>query len=74
MPGTTTSEWYLVRVDLENTIRANPNAMQDGRFLVEFYVGHPADKRYNAINQRFWLEYHPAIDMANCYLTRYLGR
>ena len=39
--------------------------MQDGRFLVEFYVGHPADKRYNAKNQRFWLEYHPIVEIAN---------
>ena len=44
--------------------------MQDGRFLVEFYVGHPADKRYNAINQRFWLEYHPYIEMANPFRNR----
>ena len=70
VPGTTASEWYLVRVDLDSTISANPNAMQDGRFLVEFYVGHPADKRYNAINQRFWLEYHPIIDMANPFRNR----
>ena len=35
VPGSSTSEWYLVRVDLEGSIRANPNAIQDGRFLVE---------------------------------------
>ena len=48
VPGSAMSEWYLVRVDSASSIRANPNSMQDGRFLVEFYVGHPADNRYNA--------------------------
>ncbi len=31
--------------------------LQDGRFLVEFYVAHPQDMRCNAINQRYWLQY-----------------
>jgi hypothetical protein len=35
-----------------------PSYLQDGRFLVEFYISHPSDLRYNVINQRFWLQYH----------------
>ena len=31
--------------------------MQTGKFLVDFYISHPADWRYNAVNQRFWLQY-----------------
>jgi hypothetical protein len=31
---------------------------QDGRYLFEFYICHPSDWHYNAINQRFWLQYH----------------
>ncbi len=32
--------------------------LQDGRFLVKFYICHPADSWYNAVNQWFWLQYH----------------
>jgi len=31
--------------------------MQTGKFLVELYISHPADWRYNAVNQLFWLQY-----------------
>ena len=31
----------------------------NGQYLVDFYIPHPSDYRYNAIlNQRFWLQYH----------------
>jgi hypothetical protein len=26
--------------------------------LVEFFICHPSNSRYNAVNQRFWLQYH----------------
>ena len=35
-----------------------PSCLQDGRFLVKFYISHPADSRYNATNTHFWLQYH----------------
>jgi hypothetical protein len=35
-----------------------PSCLQDGRFLVKFYICHPADSQYNAVNQCFWLQYH----------------
>ncbi len=34
------------------------SCLQDGRFLVDFYMSHPADVRYNTINQCFWLQYY----------------
>ncbi len=51
----TCREWRLVRVAFKDSISLYPLSLQDGRFLVEFYVLHPADVRYNAINQRYWL-------------------
>ena len=65
IPGSTVSEWALVRVDVQNSLKAHPTAFQDGRFLVDFYTCHPADTYYNAINQRYWLEYHPILDTTN---------
>ena len=50
-------EWRLVRVVFQDSISLYPPCLQDGRFLVEFYMAHPADARYNAINQRYWLQY-----------------
>ena len=64
IPGSSSAEWALVRVDLPRTMQAHPQALQDGRFLVEFYTCHPKDKRFNAINQRYWLEYHPVLEVA----------
>jgi hypothetical protein len=34
------------------------SALQDERFLVEFYVARPNDVWYIATNQCFWLQYH----------------
>ena len=50
-------EWRLVWVAFTTSISLYPSALQDGRFLVEFYVAHPQDMRCNAINQRYWLQY-----------------
>jgi hypothetical protein len=57
--GEAKREWRLVRVAFNDSIVLHPSALQDGRFLVEFYVSHPADGHYNATNQRFWLQYCP---------------
>lgn len=40
-----------------------PSCLQDGKFLVDFYVPHTSDARYNGINQRFWLQYHHQNDI-----------
>jgi hypothetical protein len=47
----------LFAVLFGDSISFYPSALQDGRFLVEFYVAHPNDVRFNATNQRFWLQY-----------------
>jgi hypothetical protein len=44
-------EWCLVRVAFNDSIGAYPSCLQMGRFLVDFYIMHPADIRYNATNQ-----------------------
>ena len=64
IPGSSSAEWALVRVNLSRTLQAHPQALQDGRFLVDFYACHHKDKRFNAINQRYWLEYHPVLEVA----------
>jgi hypothetical protein len=50
-------EWHLVCVAFQESVLLYPSCLQDRRFLVEFYMAHPADAHYNAINQRFWLQY-----------------
>jgi hypothetical protein len=39
----TCREWRLVHVAFRDSILLYPPSLQDGRFLVEFYVLHPAD-------------------------------
>ncbi len=50
-------EWHLVCVAFPDSVSLYPSCLQDGRFLVEFYMAHPVDTCYNAINQQFWLQY-----------------
>jgi hypothetical protein len=58
MIGTAESyEWHLVCVAFQDSVLLYPLCLQDGRFLVKFYMAHPADARYNAINQQFWLQH-----------------
>ncbi len=47
----------------------------DGRYLVDFYLPHPSDFRYNAINKWFWLQYHSQEDIigpTSSAYTRYI--
>lgn len=44
-------EWRLVRIAFADSISLHPQCLQDGRFLVEFYILHTADLRFNAANQ-----------------------
>jgi hypothetical protein len=48
-------EWWLVRVALEATMASYSSCLSDGRYLVDFYISHPSDYRYNAINQQRFL-------------------
>jgi hypothetical protein len=50
-------EWCLVHVAFQDSVLLYPSCLQDGRFLVQFYMAHPADAHNNAINQQFWLQY-----------------
>ena len=55
-------EWALVSVDLLH--------FMDGRFLVDFYTCNPVDKVCIMINQHYWLEYHPALEVAMPYYSQ----
>ena len=48
-------EWRLVQLMFELSVQSSPSCMQTGKFLVDYYISHPADWRYNVVNQRFWL-------------------
>jgi hypothetical protein len=56
-------EWRLVRVALDDSMSLHPSCLQDGKFLVEFYIPHSSDIRYNNLNQRYWLQYHSTTDI-----------
>ncbi len=57
-------EWCLARVAFQDSMSLYPLCTQDGRYLFEFYICHPSDWRYNAINQRYWLQYHGIDEVA----------
>jgi hypothetical protein len=42
-------EWRLVRVAFQESMLLYPLCLQDGRFLVEFHICHPADSHHNAV-------------------------
>ena len=46
-----------------------PSCTLDGRFLFEFYICHPADWRYNAVNQRYWIQFHGREDILHPSLS-----
>jgi hypothetical protein len=63
-------EWRIVRVAFEASMASYSSCLVDGQYLVDFYISHPSDSRYNAINKRFWLQYHSQDDiMANSTLV-----
>jgi hypothetical protein len=57
-PHSSLREWKLVRLDFIKSISMNPDAITDGKFLVEYLIQHPDDAQFSAPNQRFWTEYH----------------
>lgn len=46
-------------MSFEDSVSLRPSCLQDGRFIVDYYILHPSDVRFNATNQRYWLQYHP---------------
>jgi hypothetical protein len=57
---------------VNDSIALYPSALQDGRFLVKFYISHPANVRYNVTNQRFWLQYCPRNGVSHGHLDAHL--
>jgi hypothetical protein len=51
-------KWCLVQVAFKQSMSSYPSCLQDGCFLLEFFICHPSNSRVNAINQRYWLQYH----------------
>jgi len=60
----TSREWRLVRLAFTDSVLLYPSCTLDGRFLFDFFICHPSDWRYNAVNQRYWLQYHGREDLA----------
>jgi hypothetical protein len=56
-------EWCLVQVAFNATVSLYSSCLMDGRYLVDFYLPHPSDFHYNAINRQFWLQYHSQEDI-----------
>ncbi len=70
--GKAKRKWRLVWVAFTNSISLYPSALQDGWFLVEFYVLHPTNIRYNAINQQYWLQYCMRNGISSSHLDAHL--
>jgi hypothetical protein len=51
-------EWKLVQVNFTKSIQRQPACLQNGRFLVDFYIEHHQDGALDIRDRRFWLEYH----------------
>ena len=57
-------EWRLVRLNFFVSIMHTPSCLKTGKdFLCEFYRCHPADLQFNAIDQRYWLQYFTKADL-----------
>ncbi len=62
-------EWRLIRIAFQESMSLYPSCLQDGRFLVEFYICHPSDSWFNAINHCFWLQYHTDSELQSPFST-----
>ncbi len=52
-----------MRVAFDATVSLYSSFLMDGRYLVDFYLPHPSDFHYNAINKQFWIQYHSHEDI-----------
>jgi hypothetical protein len=57
-PNQSRREWKLVQIDFQATMRLHPSCLQDGKFLVQYFIEHFNDKTVNLTDKRYWLEYH----------------
>ena len=62
-------EWRLARVAFNDSVSIYLSCTLDGRFLFEFYICHPANWRYNAVNQCYWIQFHGCEDILHPSLT-----
>jgi hypothetical protein len=57
-PNESRREWKLVQIDFPSSMKLHPGCLQDGKFLVQFYIEHFNDNSVNLPDKRYWLEYH----------------
>ena len=62
-------QWRLAWVAFNDSVSIYPSCKLDGRFLFEFYICNPANWRYNAVNQRCWIQFHGREDILHPSLT-----
>ncbi len=62
-------KWHLVQVAFKESMSSFPLCLQDGRFLLNFFICHPGDSCVNAINQRYWLQYHTLSELQSPLTT-----
>jgi hypothetical protein len=70
-------EWRIVRVAFEASMASYSSCLVDGRYLVDFYISHPSDSRYNAITSGYnitvrttlWPTQHRLIHISFALLT-----
>jgi hypothetical protein len=62
-------EWRLAWVAFMDSMLLYPSCMLDGWFLFKFYISHPADWHYNAVNQQYWLQLHYLEDITSPHST-----
>jgi hypothetical protein len=60
-------KWHLSQLAFMDSMALYPLCMLEGRFLFEFYIWHPADWHYNAVNQQYWLQLHNPDNITSCH-------
>jgi hypothetical protein len=58
LTGYKVCKWRTVQVAFKESMSSYPSCLQDGHFLLNFFICHPSNSRVNTINQRYWLQYH----------------
>ena len=56
--GQRRKEWKLVQLNFKETMKLNPQALTNGKFLVHSLMQHPNDSAYSLIQQRYWPHYN----------------
>jgi hypothetical protein len=58
LPNQSRKEWKLVQIDFPTSMKLHPQCLQDGKFLIQFFIEHNNDQSVNLTDKRYWLEYH----------------